>query len=138
MCDPLEASCIDDGREIYVRDSDVMYCGDGAVECGCSREYLNCMIKAGCANQGTESYNEYVQECILTGCSPKQCGLAPGTDVCNVSTPMCVNQYFRCNLQVGSQAFGRGFLKWRARRRHTFVPALREVCVGASMHRLSD
>jgi hypothetical protein len=40
VCDPLEASCKDDGMEIYVRDTDIMYCGDEAVECGCSRSFL--------------------------------------------------------------------------------------------------
>ena len=62
------------------------------------------MIKAGCANEGSDSFSEFVQECIVTGCSPKQCGLAPGTDVCNVSTPMCVNEYFQCNLEVRTRA----------------------------------
>ena len=99
VCDPLDATCEEDDRVIYARDVDRMYCGDDVVECACSREYLHCMIKAGCANDGEPSKDEYVEQCILAGCSAKQCGLAPGTDVCHVSTPVCANNYFRCNAQ---------------------------------------
>ena len=101
VCDPIVDSCKDDndGKEIYVRDADKLYCGESVVECACSREYLNCMVKAGCAKDGSSSTSEYAQQCVLSGCSAKQCGLPPGTDVCNVSTPVCLNAYFKCNLE---------------------------------------
>ena len=102
VCDPLDASCVEDDREIYVRDSEFMYCGDKAVECACSREYLHCMIKAGCAAEGSEGRDEFVEQCVTTGCSAKQCGLPAGTDVCHVSTPVCANRYFQCNAQAGA------------------------------------
>ena len=111
VCNPLDPNCKDDGREIYARDVEFMYCGEEAVECACSREYLDCMIKSGCATDGSSSKAQYVQQCVLTGCSTKQCGLAAGTDVCNVSTPVCANNYFRCNVQSSDQcACTKGFI----------------------------
>ena len=101
VCDPLDAWCPEDFREIFVRDVEFMYCGDAAVECACSREYLHCMIKGGCADEGSGSTDEFGEQCVGTGCSAKQCGLPAGSDVCDVSTPVCANSYFQCNAQAG-------------------------------------
>lgn len=103
VCDPIgDSKCIRPSVDIFVLDTERLYCSSEAIGCACSREFYYCMKKEGCVGieQDVQEIAEYANLCVEGGCSPVQCGIdaSPSEEI----AAACANDFFACAIQQGS------------------------------------
>jgi hypothetical protein len=81
------------GGPLWMFDDGGLYCAPNAMECGCTREYFQCLLQNGCEGEHNQ-ISSFADMCSARGCSSDQCGLRWPKSSAFASK--CTNQFFDC------------------------------------------
>jgi hypothetical protein len=81
------------GRPLWVYDQGGIYCAHNAMECGCTREYFQCLQQNGCEGKD-DDISVFADMCSSRGCTSDQCGLRWTKSSSFASA--CTNDFFDC------------------------------------------
>ena len=81
------------GGPLWMFDTGGLYCAPNAMECGCTREYFQCLLQNGCEGEDNQ-VSSFADMCSARGCSSDQCGLRWPKSSAFASA--CTNQFFDC------------------------------------------
>ena len=78
---------------LWVYDNGGLYCAKNAMECGCTREYFQCLLQNSCEGEDAQ-ISSFADMCSSRGCSSTQCGLYWPKSSAFASE--CTNDFFDC------------------------------------------
>jgi len=96
-------------RPFWVYDVGGIYCAPNSMECGCTREYFQCLLQNDCEGED-DDISSFADMCSARGCSPDQCGLRWSESSSLAS--LCTNTFFECQASSDGDCGPVG-LKWR-------------------------
>jgi hypothetical protein len=81
------------GNPMWMYDTGGVYCAPNAMECGCTREYWQCILQNQCEGDD-QDVAAFADMCSARGCSSDQCGLRFSQSSSFASA--CTNNFFEC------------------------------------------
>jgi len=95
-------------RPLWAYDVGGVYCAPNTMECGCTREYFQCLLQNGCEGSD-DDVSSFADLCTSRGCTSDQCGLRWSKSGSFAS--VCSNNFFDCVVStVGDCGCTRDFV----------------------------